>query len=219
METPPSRPRPRIESLSDLVFGLALSIGAFAIIGNLPTTVSALYGDLLTFTFNFLILISVWMRYTRVMSALPLETRRTLTLNTVLLFNVSVEPFLFNVFQSIHSNTPDARALLEVSTSLYALDLGVMMLVLGIFTLTLGSEERKLVPAEMIKEFRYEALGLFVAAGFFLVSDLPIFDSIFIGGSFLRTDLWAGALIVPWVRRTAMRAIAKRPTQAKVSSG
>ena len=125
---PTARPRPRIESLSDLIFGLALSIGAIALIGNPPSTVMGLFEDLLTFGFSFLILISVWMRYTRVMSVLPLETRRTILLNVVLLFAVSIEPFLFNI---LRSNT--SAALSDASSALYGLDLGAIMLVMGIF--------------------------------------------------------------------------------------
>jgi len=52
------RPRPRIESLSDLVFGLALSIGAIALVSSPPVTNAGLYRDIATFTFNFVVLIS-----------------------------------------------------------------------------------------------------------------------------------------------------------------
>ncbi len=34
------RPRPRIETLADLVFGLSLSIGAIGLIASAPTTQS-----------------------------------------------------------------------------------------------------------------------------------------------------------------------------------
>ncbi len=64
-----TRPRPRIESLSDMIFGLALSVGAITLVGNPPTTGGALYNDILAFDFGFLILISVWMRYTKIMSS------------------------------------------------------------------------------------------------------------------------------------------------------
>jgi len=58
-EAGPSRPRPRIESLSDLVFGLALSIGAFALVSAPPIDDAGFYRDVFTFGFNFLVLISI----------------------------------------------------------------------------------------------------------------------------------------------------------------
>jgi uncharacterized membrane protein len=88
-----------MESLSDLISGLALSMGAIALIGNPPTTVLGLYDDIFTFAFSFTILISVWMRYTRVMSVLPFENRRTIFLDILLLFSVSIEAFLFNILR------------------------------------------------------------------------------------------------------------------------
>jgi uncharacterized membrane protein len=62
-ETEPARPpRPRIESLSDLVFGLALSIGAFGLVSSPPTDDAGFYRDVITFGFNFVVLISIWVR-------------------------------------------------------------------------------------------------------------------------------------------------------------
>ena len=97
---PETRPRPRIESLPDLIFGLALSVGGITLVGNPSTTSGAFYNDILTFSFSFLILITVWMRYTKIMSVLPIENRRSSALNTLLLFTVSIEPFLFNLLRS-----------------------------------------------------------------------------------------------------------------------
>ena len=89
------RPRPRIQSLSDLIFGLALSIGALNLITSKPADTAALFGSIATFGFSFLILIFVWFRYTEIMSVLPVETTRTRALNTVMLFFVAIEPYLF----------------------------------------------------------------------------------------------------------------------------
>lgn len=194
---------PRIESLSDLIFGLALSIGAIALIGNPPSTVSGLFDDMLTFAFSFIILISVWIRYTRIMSSLPLENRRTMLLNTLLLFTVSIEPFLFNIFRSGNSTTPVAAALLEMASALYGVDLGVMMLIMGIFTVALADEERKLVPKEMRKKLRNEAATWLISAAIFLISATPIFTGPLLQGTLVRTDLWLGALLVVFVRRRA----------------
>ncbi|HYC27103.1 MAG TPA: TMEM175 family protein [Nitrososphaerales archaeon] len=203
MEQQASRPRPRIESLSDLIFGLALSIGAIALIGNPPKQVGDLYTDILGFAFNFLVLISVWMRYTRVMSILPIETRRTSILNTALLFAVSLEPFLFNTFTSVAITSPTSDPLFRVTTALYGADLGTMMLVMGVFTISLADEEKKLVPTDMLRQLRSEALGWFASAALFLVSATPLFNDLVVLGTFVRTDLWLAALILSLVRRGA----------------
>src|SRR6266702_7971682 len=79
---PNQRPRPRIESLTDLVFGLALSIGAISLISNKPTNPGYLYQAIAAFGFSFLILIQIWFRFTEIMSVLPVETTRTRILNT-----------------------------------------------------------------------------------------------------------------------------------------
>ena len=80
------KPRARIESLADLIFGLALSVGAISLVSNPPMDVQAIYNDLATFGFSFLILITMWLRYTRIMSVFPIETRRVNNLNILLLF-------------------------------------------------------------------------------------------------------------------------------------
>jgi uncharacterized membrane protein len=191
---------PRIESLSDLIFGLALSIGAISLTFNPPTTVPGLFDDILTFAFSFIILISVWIRYTRIMSSLPLESRKTMLLNTLLMFTVSIEPFLFNIFRSGNSATP-VSPLLQMASTLYGVDLGVMMLVMGIFTVALTDAERKLVPKEMRKKLRNEAVTWLVSAAVFLISALPFFNGVYLEGILVRTDLWLAALAVVFVRR------------------
>ncbi len=202
----PARPRPRIESLSDLVFGLALSIGAIALIGSPPTSISNLYSDILTFGFNFVILISVWLRYTRVMSVLPVENRGTMFLNVLLLFSVSIEPFLFNLLRAGNSALEVTTSIRDVASALYGFDLGIVMLVMGIFTLELADEEKKLVPKAMISELRTEATTWAISAAIFLISALPAFDRLFVRGTFLRTDLWLAALVVIWLRRGSAKA-------------
>jgi uncharacterized membrane protein len=91
-----SPPKSRIESLSDLIFGLALSIGALTLIGKPPSDFGQLVQSILFYAFSFLILISVWYGYTRTMSELHTETGSLVKVNILLLFLVSVEPFLFN---------------------------------------------------------------------------------------------------------------------------
>lgn len=207
----PARPRPRIETLSDLVFGLALSIGAFALVSSPPVDDSGFYRDIITFGFNFVVLISIWIRYTRIMSALPIETRRTMFLNSVLLFTVSLEPFIFNILRSGNSTAHPAPSLYEAASSFFGIDVGAMMLIMGVFTLALADEEKRLVPAEMLSRLRSEAVVWLTSAAIFLISAVPIFGRISAGGVTtsglsIRQVLWAAALVLSWVRGRVLEA-------------
>lgn len=205
LEPQGTRPRPRIEGLSDLIFGLALSIGAFALVSSPPTSASGFYKDVITFGFNFVVLITIWIRYTRIMSALPIETRTTMLLNSVLLFTVSLEPFIFNILRSANLVNPAPAGLYEAASSAFGVDLGAMALIMGVFTLALADEEKRLVPQEFISRLRSESVTWFVSSAVFLASALPVFGRISVGGYLVtgvsvRELLWFGAVVIAWLR-------------------
>jgi len=155
----------RIESLSDMIFGLALSIGALTLIGNAPSSFTALVSSILLYAFSFLILIIVWRSYTRTMVELHLETRSALNLNILLLFLVLIEPFLFNeLFSPISSQ--------EVST-LYALDLAELYAVLALFAGFIASDKSR--SEEVVRRFRTIRNTLIIAVAIFVLSIIPIF--------------------------------------------
>ena len=108
------------------------------------------------------------------MSVMPVESRRTTRLNTALLFCVSVEPFLFGLLARPPAISPPS-ALQDfegTASSLFALDLGVMMAVLGVFSPTIASEDKGLIGPEFIRQFRKESYSWFVGSAAFLVSVL-----------------------------------------------
>jgi len=187
-----------------MLFGLALSIGAFSLVSSPPATNSAVLSDLFTFGFSFLILIVIWLQYTRVMSVLPLESSRTIRLNIMLLFAVSIEPFLFNLV-----NNPPVKAFSygDFTTTLYALDLASLMGILGFFTLTVADEDRKLVPKDELKRFKRGGLILVGSCGIFLVTALPPLYTTMVDGVRLRLVLWYIPIITAWAaRRSSARA-------------
>src|SRR5207253_967751 len=97
-ERAPRRPRPRLETLSDLIYGLSLSIGAISLVitNSQSSSASDINRNILQFLFVFLILITSWIIYTSDMSVLPIETRLITFLNIVLLILVALTPYLFD---------------------------------------------------------------------------------------------------------------------------
>ncbi len=186
-------------------------MGAITLVSQPPTTVWGIYNDLGTFGFSFIILISIWLHYTRIMSVMPVETARTTRLNAALLFSVSVEPFLFGLL----TRPPEISSTLLFSfegtaSTLYALDLGGMMAIQGFFSLTLASEEKGLVSKEFARQFRQEAKGLFVASGAFLVSILPFFYTTSVGPlGPIRYYVWVAPLFIVWLRRGLRTSMGK----------
>lgn len=187
-------PRPRIETLSDLVFGLALSIGALTLVGKPPSTPADIRSDVLGFGFSFIILISVWLRYAQIMSTLPLETGTTVLLNIALLFLVSVEPYLLSLL-----NSAEALSMFDYASVVYALDLAGLMAILGLFTHMLTIEERRLIPARLLGQQRRMRNVFFISAFLFLVSTLPQFLVWRFEGTPVRVMFWYVPLIVLWV--------------------
>jgi uncharacterized membrane protein len=177
------RPRPRIQSLSDLIFGLALSIGALTLIGQQASDFQYLLNSLIYYGFSFLILANVWRLYTNTMDLLPVETAGLVDLNIVLLFLVSIEPFLFN--QILGSST---LAFAENVSVLYAIDLAGLFLIMAFFTHSLADEDKKLVPQSLLLTYRRNRNFELLASAIFLVSIIPVFWSLGIpvGNSFIR---------------------------------
>jgi uncharacterized membrane protein len=191
-------PKPRIEALSDLVFGLALSIGALALINQQPSSLNQLLYTLFAFAFSFLILVSVWYRYSTIMSVLPVETTGLTALNLLMLLLVSVEPYLLNllVFES-----PTYNAVGEYASIFYAVDIAGLNAILGVFTYVLAIEENRLVPNAFLRRYRLVRDFLFVVAAFYLLSVLPFFWSWKVQGIPVRLILWVVILPIGWTMR------------------
>jgi uncharacterized membrane protein len=186
-------PRPRIETLSDMVFGLALSIGALTLVAKVPTSPADIRNGIFGFFFSFIILVSVWLRYTRIMSALPLETAWTVLLNVLLLFLVSVEPYLLSVL-----NSAQLFSTFDYASVAYAIDLAGLVTILGLFAHILTQEDRKLIPSRMLDQQRWVRNAFFLSALLFLVSTLPIFAVWKVEGEPARIMFWYVSLVLLW---------------------
>jgi uncharacterized membrane protein len=197
-------PKTRIESLTDLIFGLALSIGSVFLLGRTPSSPEDVMVDLAWFGFSFLILISIWFRYTSIMSVLPVETGLTMAVNAVMLFLVSIEPYLLGLMAFGSFEASKVSVMIFVS-EVYAFDLAGLILIMGLLAHQLTSEEHKLVKPELIHKYRRIRNIQYLAAGFFAITALPPFWVWEIVGTPLRFYLWYAILIFMWASRLSER--------------
>jgi uncharacterized membrane protein len=194
--------KPRIESLSDLIFGLALSIGALTLIGQEPANAIQLVLSVMYFAFSFIILISVWYNYTQIMALLHIESGRLLALNVFLLFLATIEPFLFNqLFVS-------EAALVESVSIMYAIDLGGLYVILAFFAHAIYSNKSN--SPNMIRNFKTRRNSFLISCVFFFGSiffivwniSIPITGDIRVS---LVHVFWLIPIALPTIRRVYER--------------
>ena len=188
-----NRPRPRILTLSDLIFGLALSISALSLVGQQATTTPQFITALGLYALSFYILLNVWRSYSETTSTMPEETALTTRLHYLLLFLVSIEPYLFDELFTGTGSFP------STVSQVYALDVGFMFIILGVFNHALSKERVSQSPKEFsLKHRRLRNRGLLVGL-IFVVSALPLLDSVVLfsfvikgvtSDFTLRTALW-----------------------------
>jgi len=199
-ERPRRRPRPRLESLSDLIYGLSLSIGAISlVITNAQTsTVSDINRNVLEFLFVFLLLITSWIIYTSDMSVLPIETRLVTFLNVVLLILVAIFPYLFD--QVISTFNPDSVQ--EYASILFTADLAGTLVIMATFAHIIAREEEHLVDGEIMIRFRRARDRMSVLTVVVLLSLAAPWDWLFMGVH-VRLFIWYIPIVSFWVFRMA----------------
>lgn len=193
---PAPRTRVRIESLSDLVFGLALSIGSIILVGKQPSTGQDIAVNVVLFGFGFLIIVMTWLGYSRTMAVLPVEAPLALFANLVLLFIVAIEPYLFYVLTSVKNNV----GLADAASVVYALDVGGMFLMQAILARMVVRGEKARLRSQsglhpvVLERFRRVMRVNAIIGLLFVVSALPVFwVNTPIG--FLRFYLWSFSLL------------------------
>jgi len=188
--------RKRILSLSDVIFGLALSIGALTLIGHQPSTTQQFVFSLGQYGFSFLILVSVWGEYSRVTSVLPTESGALVQLNIVLLFIVSVEPYLFNELFAT------SGGLLQSVSGVFGIDLALMYSILAYFSDTIATEARHLVPSSSLRRYRFARNRDFLVALIFAASVVPYL------GQTVAVSFTSGGITTDWSIRDIMWFVA-----------
>jgi len=199
-----ARPRPKIETLVDLIFGLSLSIGALALItASAPSSTSEINRRLVAFIFTASFLITNWMVYTYQMSVLPVETNFVIYMNVVMLILVATVPYLlYNVEFANPSLTPtEYSRIQDYASSLFAIDLAAILAILASFSHIISIEEKKLVAPELAKSFRQGRNVQAILSAIVLVSLAPTFWDLSLFGVQLRLYIWVIPIVVYWVRR------------------
>ena len=156
------------------------------------------------------------MRHKQIMSVLPLERNRTTLTNVFLLFCVSIEPFLFNMLQTPITGA-ESFTFLGTASAIFAIDLGVMMLMQALLCDEVSTEDRKLVPQDLIHPLKVERNAWFLCAGIFFLSAIPIFWSTEISGLALRYWIWIIPLSLAWVDRVYRLRLKKRRAKSLIN--
>ena len=202
-----------VESLSDMIFSLALSIGAIFLIRDNSTDPKAVLSNLIAFCFSFLILVIIWVRYKRTVSVLRVETGLILELNIAMLFFVAIEPYLFNLLAAGASLSlfwlGKAQPQFSVYTiELYAIDTGSIYLILGILTYVVLREHRlkriDTLHPRIIHSFKQSMYTQLTTCSIFLISAFPIFWAYpipYLPRIPVGLALWALSFVVSFISR------------------
>lgn len=172
----------RMESLTDLVFGLALALSSITLIIRADETVGEIVYSLFWFSFNFIILISVWFAYSTLLENIRIETPVVLWLNVFLLLLVSMEPYVLNLM-AFTEDPQGFGGLLDSTSSLYGLTLGGIWLIMG----ALYHQAAKGGGSALTRQLRDDRL---VDAAIFLLSAAPVFWDIELVDVPVRFWMW-----------------------------
>jgi uncharacterized membrane protein len=190
------RPRPRIESLADLIFGLSLAIDSIALLPTAATQPADMNNRILIFAFAFLFLITAWLIYTTYMSVLPVDTLSVTFLNVALLLLVALIPYLLN--NVVLGDNPAIR---DYSSDLFGLDLTGILAILAILAhihQRRGTGIRRSRGRRSVSDGRNR---MAILAVLMAVSVAPPFWQWAIAGVPTRILLWTVPLISYWVGR------------------
>jgi uncharacterized membrane protein len=198
-----NRPKPRIQTLADLVFGLSLSIGSIALIASPPTSADQVNSHILAFTLSFLMLITVWLIYSTFTSILPVETSYLTFVNVILLFLVALVPYLLNSVEVVDPTLSAAQVyfIRDYASNLLAADIAGIFAALALFAHLIGLEEKKLVAPELVALFRAGRNRMLVISVVMLISILPQFWEVSFFGIEARILFWFVPLLSYWVGR------------------
>ncbi|HMK95048.1 MAG TPA: hypothetical protein VK536_06555 [Candidatus Limnocylindrales bacterium] len=180
------------DSFSDIIFGLALSIGSLILIENRVQVWQSFVWNLILFGFSFAIISLVWLSFSGTMRFLSTEVPAVIFLNLVLFFCVILEPYLFYMQMS------SSGQLSSVISQVFAFDVGFMFFVLGIMAEMVVKEARLNHPnyhSDNLKTLQNMIYPRYIAGALYLISVIPFFW-IQTPLGHLRSIVWTSALAV-----------------------
>jgi uncharacterized membrane protein len=191
-------PRPRLESLSDLIYGLSLSIGAISLVitNSQASTASDINRNVLEFLFVFLILITSWIIYTSDMSVLPVETRLVTFLNVILLILVAIIPYLFDQAVSLTNAVADQ----DYASVLFTLDFAGTLVIMAGFAHLIAQEEKQLVDTDQMIRFR-RIRNILSFLTIVVLFSLAVPWDWFLLGVHIRLLIWYVPIVSFWFNR------------------
>lgn len=176
----------RIESLSDLIFGLALSLGSIILIQHPPTSTFELALQIGEFALGFLILIGVWRSYTSILGNVEVETSIALDVNILLLLLVALEPYLYNLLWAQSASSGLANAV----SSLFSIDIGgVMVANSALLEIAFRQhlQRKDLGALPILRTYRKQ---LAASGAIYFLAALPFFWTVVVFTVPLRVWLW-----------------------------
>ena len=179
----------KIEDLSNLVFGLALTLGAITLTKPLTDDLGSLINVLVQFGLSFAIIIWIWWIYNNLVTGQELKQKGMVFLNIVLLFLVVVEPFLLTVSSTYASGR-----------TAYSVDLGVTLLILAVFTNSAMSDVQMARTEGQRRTLRSNRNLTFACGLLFFASLVPqvIWGD---GGFSIQSLMWLSTLFIGVVGR------------------
>jgi hypothetical protein len=141
------------------------------------------------------------------MSVLPLEDATTITLNVILLFFVSIEPYLF--YLNAVFDLAGQEILLNAASVAYALDMAGLMAILALFTHQLAVEKKGLIHKSLLSNYKRIQISRLIAALLFVLTILPIFWSLRVQNTPLRFYLWFVSLLIAQTTLVTNRTTAR----------
>ena len=187
----------RIEDLSNLVFGLALTLGAISLIKPETDDLVSLFNTIIQFGLSFAVIIWIWWLYNSLINERDLARKGMAQLNMLLLFLVVIEPFLLSVSEPYSSG--------KIA---YSLDLGLTLLIFALFYNAAISEDISPPKDAHRQLMRFNRNLTVVCAAIFFVSLIP---QLLLGadGADIQSLMWLSALFIgAGARRRAMSRIA-----------
>ena len=184
--------------MSDLIYGLSLSIGAISLVitNSQASSGNDIDRNILEFLFVFLILMTSWIIYTSDMSVLPVETRLVTFLNVVLLILVAIIPYLFDQAISRY-NSLDIQS---YASTLFTFDYAGSLFIMAGFAHLIAQEEKQLVDGDQVIRFRRIRKRLTILTILVLLSLAVPWDWLFLGVH-VRLLIWCVPIISFWVNR------------------